>query len=145
MSLTLFFDGGSRGNPGIAGAGWYLSKDDEAVASGWHYVGDHETNNVSEYTGLVEGLKGALPHVASNDRIEIKGDSQLVIRQMRGEYRVKSEKLRPLHQEACALVLALMKENPRLKVVFTHIPRALNSKADALGNRAMDLRSSGFL
>jgi ribonuclease HI len=135
MSYRLYFDGGSRGNPGPSGAGASL-----VDASGneiWHdahFVGLHETNNVAEYTGLLRGLQyvASLPDVATLS-VEVYGDSQLVIKQIKGEYKVSHPRLRTLWQQCVTLA-----QTP-LQVEFVHIPRAQNKRADALANQAMDL------
>jgi len=151
-SLVLLFDGGSRGNPGNAGSGWILTKMENPredartsplFSAGWHWVGDNETNNQAEYSGLIEGLEAAIWYVECFNRLVIKGDSMLVIKQMRGEYRVKSEKMLPLHRRANVVVRKLKAANPKLVVEFMHVPRAFNDGADALADHAIDTKKSG--
>lgn len=124
---TLFFDGCSKGNPGRAGAGAVLYNEagDEVVAvSG--FVGHAATNNEAEYTGLIMGLNEAIKHGITE--LHVCGDSQLVIRQMQGKYKVNSAKLIPLHEHATSLATNLT------KVDFEHVYRDSNKRADALSN-----------
>lgn len=138
-TYVLRFDGGSRGNPGIAGAGMVLYDADEGIEiwSGFHYLGDQPyTSNEAEYSAILEGLRCA--HALGARTIVIQGDSQLIIRQLEGKYRVKSEKLRPYYQKAVELL--------RLFDSFhvCHIERAENARADELANEAMDTRQSSM-
>ncbi len=125
QQYVLYFDGGSSGNPGPAGSGSVLY--DEAGVEIWadsYYVGDWETNNTAEYTGLLRGLEEIVSRDIQN--VRILGDSQLVIRQMKGEYKVSSPHLQVLHAKAQALVTRVA------QIDWQHIPRALNKRADAL-------------
>lgn len=129
-TLILYADGGSRGNPGPAGAGVYLT-DLEGTALGQEhrYLGE-ATNNVAEYSALILGLEKARSH--QPERLIVRMDSQLVIRQLLGEYKVKQEHLKPLFTQA----RELLKTFPT--VALEYIPREENSEADALANQAMD-------
>jgi ribonuclease HI len=125
QQYVLYFDGGSSGNPGPAGSGSVLY--DEAGVEIWadsYYVGDWETNNTAEYTGLLRGLEEIVSRDIQN--VRILGDSQLVIRQMKGEYKVSSPHLQVLHAKAQDLVTRVP------QIDWQHIPRALNKRADAL-------------
>lgn len=135
-TYVLRFDGGSRGNPGVAGAGMVLYDANTAseVWCGRSYIGDSYTNNEAEYTALLDGLRGAFSMGARH--IVVQGDSQLIVKQIEGEYRVKSEKLRPFYQEA----IKLLGEFSSFHI--SHIPRADNARADELANEAMDTRES---
>lgn len=129
-----WFDGGSRGNPGIAGAGWVLKQNSAIVQAGYVYVGDHSTNNQSEYSGLIALLEAA---VAMNcDSLNVYGDSLLVIQQMKGNWQIKDFKMRALHTAAIRLISQIG------HVTFAHILRHLNTEADMLSNMAMDNQSS---
>jgi ribonuclease HI len=133
-ALRLHVDGASRGNPGEAGFGVHVTDaDGNAVASLYGYLG-RATNNVAEYQGLLHGLRWALARGAS--RVEVFSDSELLVRQIGGRYRVKSGGLQPLHREAQGLLARF--ESARL----THVPRERNREADALANRAVDEKSS---
>lgn len=125
---TLFFDGCSKGNPGRAGAGavLYNPAGGEMFAESM-FVGHSATNNVAEYTGLILGLNEALKQGITE--LQVRGDSQLVIRQMQGKYKVNSPNLVPLHQ--CAATLA----SKFAKIEFEHVYREQNKRADALSNR----------
>ena len=137
-TYVLRFDGGSRGNPGVAGSGMVLYDADDRteVWSGYHYLGDHHTNNEAEYTGILEGLRCAYGLGART--VVVQGDSQLIVRQLEGKYRVKSEKLRPYYQK-------VMKELAKFDGYHVcHIERAENARADELANAAMDTRQSSM-
>ena len=129
---VVYSDGASRGNPGRAaiGAALYRLEDGRLVLVGKvSQVIGHATNNVAEYKALVEGLKLALGH--RPDRLTVRADSQLLIRQLEGRYRVKNTALQPLYLEAKRL---LSKMPHRLE----HVPREENEVADAFANAALD-------
>lgn len=128
--LLVYADGGARGNPGPAGAGAYLENErGEPVARVYKYLGE-TTNNVAEYSALIFGLKEAIRQGAHE--ILVRMDSQLVVRQVLGEYKVKHPNLQKLHEQ----VLELLKAIPRYR--FEHIPREANTEADKLANLAVD-------
>ena len=125
----LWVDGASRGNPGQAGAGIVLDSGGENVLYQGEYLGK-ATNNEAEYRALILGMK-----IAERQgcwELEIHSDSELLVRQMRGEYRVKNPRLQELYFQA---VKGL---EPFKKVVFTHVPREENREADRLANMAID-------
>lgn len=128
----LRFDGCSKSNPGLAGAGAVIYKLNEEVHSLSTFVGENETNNTAEYTGLILGLKAALNMKITC--IHVEGDSLLVINQMKGIYKVKSPNLIPLYQEAKQL------EKHFDKVSYRHIYRENNTRADALSNLAVEFK-----
>jgi ribonuclease HI len=126
-------DGGARGNPGPAAIGVVLTDPDGEVV---HAVGEtigEATNNVAEYRALLRGIELARERGA--DELEIYGDSELVVKQVRGEYRVKDAGLRPLHAEVRA---ALAEVNAW---TFDHVRRDDNAHADDLVNQALDAAS----
>ena len=127
---TLYFDGCSKGNPGKAGAGFTIFKDNEEIIYKSIYVGDKETNNKAEYTGLFEGLKYALQE--NINCIHVKGDSNLVIKQMKGEYKVKSENIQTIYQNTKRLSLQFE------SITFEHVYRKYNQRADELANLALE-------
>jgi ribonuclease HI len=127
---TLMFDGGSRGNPGICGSGFVLYKNNEIIAEESSLVSDNNTNNFAEYMALILGLTKA--KILNIKYLNVKGDSQLVINQVTGKYKVNSENLKPLHKKAVELINAFD------VVLFEHIKRNLNKFADKLANNAMD-------
>ncbi|MEI7511320.1 MAG: ribonuclease HI family protein [Candidatus Peregrinibacteria bacterium] len=128
---SLYCDGASRGNPGLASAGFWAEENGETIFAEGVFLGE-TTNNVAEWTGLLLGLQEAKKRGIPS--IDVFLDSELVVKQMQGIYRVKNEKLLPIFGE----VLKVMKAFESVK--FTHIPRAKNSKADALANKALDER-----
>ncbi|MGB4442225.1 MAG: ribonuclease HI family protein [Coriobacteriia bacterium] len=129
---TLNSDGGARGNPGPGGAGIILRAPDGSIAvRGGAFLGS-VTNNVAEYEALLWGLRAARALGVSD--LVVKADSELVVRQLRGEYRVKNEGLKPLFLQAQALRRGFD------ALEFVHVRRADNADADALANEAMDGR-----
>jgi ribonuclease HI len=128
--ITAFFDGGARSNPGPAGYGVYIVDDQGNVQAELHGSLGTATNNVAEYNGLIAALQWAIDHGLT--QITIKGDSLLVIEQMRGNYKVKNEGLRPLYHQAKMLVMQIG------DVKFEHVPREKNKDADRLSNVGMD-------
>ncbi|MGN6800227.1 MAG: ribonuclease HI family protein [Gaiellaceae bacterium] len=130
MKARLFTDGGARGNPGPAAYGFVLETDEGTVLAAEGQAIGVATNNVAEYSGLVAGLRKALElHVPE---IEVVSDSELLVKQMRGEYRVKNEALRALFVEASTLARGLK------SVEYRHVKRAHNELADRLVNEALD-------
>jgi ribonuclease HI len=128
--LTVNVDGGSRGNPGPAAIGVVVRNDDGAVVEAVGETIGRETNNVAEYKAMVRGLELALAHGA--DEVEMIGDSELIIRQIEGRYKVKKPDLKPFHAEAKALLGKFDRWSVR------HVKREHNADADALVNQALD-------
>ena len=127
---VLWTDGAARGNPGPAGIGAILkSPSGEVLYTGSEFLG-HTTNNVAEYKAVLLGLAGAL--AKGVEHIEVRADSELLIKQLKGEYRVKSPGLRPLFDEARRLISRFS------SVKLTHIRRELNGEADRLANQGID-------
>ena len=128
--ITAYFDGGARGNPGPAGYGVYIVDDKgEMIAELSGSLGT-ATNNVAEYNGLIAALQWAADRGMS--QLAVKGDSLLLIEQMRGNYKVKNEGLKPLYLKARMLVMQIG------DVSFEHVPREKNKDADRLSNVGMD-------
>ena len=128
--ITAYFDGGSRGNPGPAGWGAYIVNDDGTVLAELSGALGVATNNVAEYNGLIAALQWAADHDVT--ALSVKGDSLLLVEQMRGNYKVKNEGLKPLHMRARMLVMQIG------NVSFAHVPREKNTDADRLSNVGMD-------
>ncbi|HEY1686886.1 MAG TPA: ribonuclease HI family protein [Tepidisphaeraceae bacterium] len=132
-TLTLEFDGGSRGNPGLAGVGVVVrAADGTPLVTLGRFIG-RATNNVAEYRALITALEQAKSLNAKN--ILIRGDSELIIKQMRGEYRVKNPDLKELYDEAQFLLHQF--DNAKIE----HNLRHKNETADRLANLAMDRKS----
>lgn len=130
MKLRLFVDGASRGNPGPAGLGVVVHDGrGRVLAEVADYLGE-TTNNVAEYRALLRGLQEAGERGGTD--LEIFADSDLLVRQINGSYRVKSAHLAPLYQEA----LHALRAFPRWRI--EHVPRGRNGAADALANGAID-------
>ena len=123
---VMNFDGCSKGNPGPAGAGAVIYQNGIEIWGSCEFVGKKETNNMAEYAGLILGMKEAVHR--NIRKIAIKGDSQLVIKQMRGEYKVKSENL--LHSFTQAKKL----EKDFEVIMYDHVYRTENKRADELSN-----------
>lgn len=130
MKALLYTDGGARGNPGPAAYGFVLESDDGTVLAAEGKAIGTATNNVAEYSGLIAGLRRALELRVSE--VEVVSDSELMVRQMRGEYRVKNEALRGLFAEARRLARQIE------AVEYRHVKRAHNELADRLVNEALD-------
>jgi len=131
---TLFADGGSRGNPGPAASGAVLvDPSGDVVEEIGSYLGI-ATNNVAEWTALLLGLEAAAKRGIR--RLSIRLDSELVVKQIRGEYRVKHAGLQPLHRRA----LALLRKFDH--VDLRHVPRKQNEVADRVVNRVLDLEAA---
>jgi len=130
VNARLFTDGGARGNPGPAAYGFVLEDPEgETLAAHGATIGI-ATNNVAEYSGLIAGLRKAIE--LGIVAVEVVSDSELMVKQMRGEYRVKNEALRALRDEADQLARKLK------QVEYRHVKRAHNELADRLVNEALD-------
>ncbi len=130
IRLVCYIDGGSRGNPGPAGFGVRVENESGTLVAELSEPIGVATNNVAEYRGLIAALHYAIAHRAP--RVLVRSDSELLVRQMRGEYRVKHPNLKPLFEEATRL------QDQIAGVQFEHIRREFNTEADALANQAMD-------
>ena len=130
MRTRLFTDGGARGNPGPAAFGYVLEATDGTVLAAHGEAIGVATNNVAEYRGLLAGLARAIE--AGVDELEVVSDSELLVKQMRGEYRVKNAALRELSVEAARLARQLG------SVTYTAVRREHNDLADRLVNEALD-------
>jgi ribonuclease HI len=126
---VLYFDGCSKGNPGPGGAGAVLYYKGQEIWGASKFVGIRSTNNSAEYGGLILGLQEAI--VREIRELTVRGDSQLVIKQMRGEYQVKSQKLLELHQSAKSLAEYFK------NISYEHVYRDKNKRADELSNMAL--------
>lgn len=136
MQFTIHADGGARGNPGPSGAGAMIRDElGNSVASVSQFLGIR-TNNFAEYEAVIlafETLAKLVPKAKrGKTEVMVKMDSELVVKQMRGEYKVKHPVLKSQHARLATLAATFK------NVSFTHVPRAQNSDADALANEAMD-------
>jgi ribonuclease HI len=128
--ITAFCDGGSRGNPGPAGYGVYVEgPDGEKLAELSEYLGK-TTNNVAEYSGLLAAVEYAVRQ--GHRRLRVVSDSELMVKQIKGQYKVNSADLRPLYEEAKRRIASL--DMFRIE----HVLRGKNQRADRLANLAMD-------
>jgi ribonuclease HI len=130
MKARLFTDGGARGNPGPAAYGYVLEADDGTVLAAHGESIGVATNNVAEYRALVEGLRKAVE--VGVEELEVLSDSELLVHQMRGEYKVKNEALKVLWFDATGLADQIP------KVAYTAVRREHNELADQLVNEALD-------
>jgi len=133
-SAVANIDGGSRGNPGPAAFGAYITLPDGQAIEVKGFI-PHSTNNVAEYNGLLAALRWAVEHKVAT--LHIRADSELLVKQMTGVYRVRNPGLLPLYDEARHLARQVG------KVTFEHVRRELNKDADRLCNEAMDEAVSG--
>jgi len=132
--VELYTDGGSRGNPGPAAVGVVCYKNKEIVFEIAEYIGE-ATNNIAEYRALIAGLEELTRQELTGD-VTVFLDSELVVKQMNGQYRVKDAKLQPLYgilQDLCQNFKAIS---------FHHIPREKNKQADKLVNKSLDERQN---
>ena len=129
MNIEIFTDGAARGNPGPAGIGVLIKKDNQTMLEVADYIGE-TTNNIAEYKALIRGLEEAVKLKAKE--ISVFCDSELVVKQIKGEYRVKNQGLRPLFDRAKALIDNFHKFD------IKYIPREQNKKADRLANQGID-------
>jgi ribonuclease H / adenosylcobalamin/alpha-ribazole phosphatase len=135
VRARLSTDGGARGNPGPAAFGYVLETDDGTVLAAHGEAIGVATNNVAEYRALVAGLEKALE--LGVDEVDVVSDSQLLVRQMTGEYKVKNESLRKLSLEAAGLAKKLR------RVTYRSVLREHNELADRLVNEALDAAGAG--
>jgi ribonuclease HI len=128
--ILAYIDGGARRNPGPAGYGVHIEDGNGSILAELHGALGIATNNVAEYNGLLAALQWAIDH--GHREVHIRADSELLVKQMRGEYKVKHPGLQPLFVRARMLVMQLD------KVKFEHVRREFNKRADALSNLGMD-------
>ncbi len=134
MKAKLFTDGGSRGNPGPAAYGFVLEAEDGTVLDARGETIGVATNNVAEYSALVAGLERAAE--VGVDELEVVSDSELLVKQMRGEYKVKNRALQELFLDASRLARKIQ------RVRYTAVRREHNELADSLVNEALDRATS---
>ena len=127
--FVLYFDGCSKGNPGPAGSGAVLYKNNEEIWASFIYLGNDKTNNQAEYAGLLLGLREAV-EMGIKDLL-VFGDSQLIIYQMKQIYKVKNENLLDIYNEICKLTRIFN------YIEFVHVYRNKNKRADQLANLAL--------
>ncbi len=130
MKVVVHVDGGARGNPGPAAAAAVISTPDGQILGEHAELLGSTTNNVAEYRALLLGLRRA--RALGAEEVEVVGDSELIAKQVRGEYMVKNANMRPLHAES----LAALREFQRWSI--RTVPRAQNAEADALVNATLD-------
>lgn len=128
--FKLFIDGASRGNPGSASVGCVIKRNDVTLQEHGYYIGI-KTNNQAEYFALLVGLHFALPQINAQDDLIIISDSELMVKQLNGQYRVKDPILQKLYIRAKEMLRSV---NHRV----THVLRAHNSHADMMANKALD-------
>jgi ribonuclease HI len=133
MKLIIHADGGSRGNPGPAAVGVAVFDEDQKCIKEVSKTIGIATNNVAEYLAAICGLQEAVFLNAQDVTINL--DSELVVKQLKGEYKVKNENLRPLFFIAKHLITGLK------NIKINHVPREMNKSADALVNKALDMES----
>ncbi len=133
MHLIAYADGASRGNPGPASYGAVLCSPDGEELDAWGNPIGRATNNVAEYQGAIAAVEAALEMGAT--KLELRLDSELIVRQLEGRYRVRNKQLKPLFEQLNDLIDQLDEFKP------THVRRHLNQRADAMANEALDRRA----
>lgn len=131
--VALRTDGGARGNPGPAGIGFVIEVDGTAVCGAGRFLGS-ATNNVAEYEALIWGLENVI--ALGHETVTVYADSELLVKQINGLYRVKNAGLKPLYMRACGL----LKNFSAYEV--KHVRREMNKVADGFANDAMDARGT---
>lgn len=131
--LLFYVDGASRGNPGESGYGVYVSMAGKKAVEIYGYLG-HATNNQAEYAALLAALQFARREGAA--RVSVRSDSELLVKQVKGLYRVKDETLRRMHARALALIEGFEAFD------IAHVPREKNKRADKLANLAVKTKAS---
>lgn len=131
IEYLMQFDGCCKGNPGKAGSGSVIYKNKNEIWCKSLFIGDKNTNNEAEYMGLIIGLEEAINLGIQN--LQVEGDSLLVIKQMKGEYKVKAENIYKLYEKAKKL------EKQFTKVSYNHVYRDKNKRADMLSNIALNI------
>lgn len=131
-NLLIHCDGGSRGNPGPAAAAFVVSEKGEVIAQGSRYLGK-STNNVAEYTAVLMALHWVLKNLGEGNTMKFVLDSQLVTKQLTGEFKIKSKDLKPL-------VVKIKEYEKKIgtQIVYTWSPREKNKEADRLVNEELD-------
>jgi len=129
--INVWIDGGARGNPGPAGYGVHIEDAHGEVLAELHGGLGIATNNVAEYNGLLAALTWAIEH--GRRAVHVRADSELLVKQMLGEYKIKHEGLKPLAARARLLIMELGGN-----VLFEHVRREHNKNADRLSNLGMD-------
>ena len=130
MRARLYTDGGARGNPGPAASAYVLEAEDGTLLTAHGEAIGTATNNVAEYRALIAGLERAVEAAVSE--LEVRSDSELMVKQMRGEYKVKNSALQELFLEASRAARSIG------RVTYTHVRREHNELADRLVNEALD-------
>lgn len=134
--FIVYTDGGARGNPGPAAVGVVLYHGDELIHE-FGKVISNTTNNVAEYTALIQAFRCIEKRGLEPATVEFRLDSELVVKQMLGLYRVKDENLKSLKVLVDDLMMALLRKGCQ-QITFKHVPRSENKKADRLVNQALD-------
>ena len=129
---SVYTDGGARGNPGIAGCGGVVFNEKDSQVSEFKHFIPYATNNEAEYTALLFGVKEVLTY--NPQKVIFYLDSELVVKQMKGEYKIKKPELKEIYLKIQAILGKIH------EVSFVHIPREKNKLADKLANEAMDKR-----
>lgn len=139
MILRCYTDGGARGNPGPAGIGVYVcSVDTSPIASYYEYL-QEQTNNFAECFAVYRLAQLLVKRCGFASKIELYLDSELVTKQLRGEYKIKNEQLKEIHSKIRTLLAQIV-----VPISYTHILREYNSIADSLANKAIDTKSKDF-
>jgi ribonuclease HI len=141
--IIINTDGASRGNPGLASAGWvFYNEKQQLIKKYSQFLGDKMTNNEAEYQAAILALKKFKAtygkELAKKAEIEVRSDSQLMVKQMNGEYKIQNENIQPLFLELWNLRLDFS------KVKFKSIPREKNKEADAMANEALDKQNASL-
>lgn len=130
--VSIYVDGGSRGNPGRSAAAFVVIENGKVISKKGFFLGT-KTNNEAEYSSVIYALKWLVERKEESDKVNIFLDSELVTKQLRGEYKMKSKNLMPLLKEARSLEKIISS-----KIVYRNIPREKNRLADHMVNKVLD-------
>ena len=139
-TIKIFTDGGSRGNPGPAACAFVVESDSKIIFKNHLYLGK-TTNNVAEYSGLLEAVKWLFINVKKHkvDQVLFLLDSELIVNQMNKLYKIKNENLKRIYND-----ILLILEKLEIKYFFKHIPRINNKRSDFLVNKCLDENKNNF-
>jgi ribonuclease HI len=138
--IIINTDGGARGNPGPAAVGITARAGTQTLFEISEYIGE-QTNNVAEYTAVIHALTHLDQHHLSTDTLIFILDSELIVRQITGQYKVKQPHLQQLVNQVRSLISKIKNNNPSIKITFQNVLRGENKRADQLVNQALDSHS----
>lgn len=144
MKLTIYTDGGSRGNPGLAASAYWVINNAGIVLEKCGKCIGIETNNVAEYRAVLfawEWIDQERDRLINLGEVSFRLDSELVVKQISGVYRIKDDNLKKLREEIASRQARFEVANPTVRITYTYVPREQNKEADRLVNEALDAKT----